>query len=60
MKIPTAHPRLWPAVLTGLFVGLGMGVFVATSSLDTAFEGAPAIIGAMAAVGSFLLVFFLH
>jgi hypothetical protein len=60
MRFPPLHPRFWPALGTGVFVGLGMSAFVAVSTLDTAFRDAPGIIGVLAGIGSFLLVFFLH
>ena len=58
MKIRPRVSRLWPAILTGIFVGAGMSFFVATSSLDAAFAYAPAVIGLLAGVGTVLLVLF--
>jgi hypothetical protein len=60
MKIPAPNGRPGPALLTGLFVGLGMSAFVALSELDAAFPNAPAIVGTLAGIGTFLLVFSLH
>jgi len=60
MKIVPPASRLWPAILTGLFVGAGMSFFVAMSSLDAAFANAPAVIGVLAGIGTFLLMLFLR
>ena len=40
--------------------GAGMSFFVAMSSLDAAFANAPAVIGVLAGIGTFLLMLFLH
>ena len=57
MKI---NRRFWPALLIGFFVGLGMGVFVWITPFDAAMPSAPILIGFLAGIGTFILLFFVH